>query len=57
MSRHSGQRSSKTDTHSEELQLDVLTQQNKRLMHEILPFKIAQYQHQDDLNLLLNTAK
>ena len=26
-------------------------------MHKILPFKIAQYHHQDELNLLLNTAK
>ena len=28
----------------------------KLLMHEILPLKIAQYQQQNELNLLLNTA-
>ena len=56
MSRHTGQTSSETDTHSEEFELAVLTQKNKRLMHENLPFKIAQNQQQDELNLLLNTA-
>ena len=56
MSRHTGQKSSKSDTYSKDLQLAVPTQQ-KRPIHEILPFQIAQYQHQDELNLLLNTAK
>ena len=32
-------------THSDELQLAVLTQQNKRLAKEILPFEVKQYQH------------
>ena len=57
MSRHTGQKSSKPDTHSEELQLAVLTQRNQHLVHEFLPFKVAQYQHQDELNLLLKKAK
>ena len=57
MSHHVGQTSSKLDSHSEKLQLAVLTQQNRRLMHEILPLKITQYQHQDELHLQLNTAK
>ena len=50
MSHQTGQTASKLDTHSDELHLVVLTQQNKRLLHEKLPFKIAQYQHQDELN-------
>ena len=45
------------DTHSEALQLAVLTQQNKRLLREILPFEVKHYRQQDELNLLLNTAK
>ena len=57
MSRHTGQTQSKPDTKSEQLQLAVLTQQNNQLIHEILPFRIAQYQHQDELNLILITAK
>ena len=57
MSLDTGQTSSKLDTRSEELQLAVLTQENILFMHEILPFKIAKYQHQDGLNLLPNTAK
>ena len=52
-----GQTSSKSDTHSEELHLALLTQQNKRPMSQILPFKITQHQHQDEINLLLNAAK
>ena len=56
MSRHTGQTSSKSDPHSDELQLNVLTRQNKRLTHEILPFQIAQYQHQDQLNLINESA-
>ena len=57
MNHHIGQTSSKTDTHSDELQLVVLTQQNKRLLRDILPFGVKHYRHQDELNLLLNTAK
>ena len=48
---------STVSTHSDELQLAVLTQQNKRLAREILPFEVKHYQQQDDLNILLNTAK
>ena len=44
-------------THSDELQLAVLTQQNKRLTREILPFEVKHYQNQDELNILLNTEK
>ena len=43
--------------HSDELQLAVLTQQNNRLTREIQPFEVKHYQHQDELNILLNTAK
>ena len=46
-----------TDTHSDELQLAVLTQQNKRLLRDILPFEVKHYRHQDELILLPNTAK
>ena len=44
-------------THSDELQLAVFTQQNKRLQEDILPFEVKHYQHQDELSILLNTAK
>ena len=44
-------------THWDEIQLAVLTQQNKRLTREILPFEVKHYQHQDELNILLNAAK
>ena len=54
---HIDQSSSHVPTHSDELQLAVLTQQNKRLTREILPFKVKHYQHQEELNILLNTAK
>ena len=57
MSRHTGQTSSKLDTNSEDIHLAVLAQLNNCLMHEILPFKVTNYQNQDELNLLLNTAK
>ena len=57
MSSHTGQPSSKSDRHSEELQLVVLAQQNNRLMFEVLHFRVTQYQNQDELNILLNTAK
>ena len=56
MSRHTGLTSSKPETHSDELQLAIPTKKNKLLMHEILPLKVAQYQQQDELNLLLNTT-
>ena len=56
MNHHTDQPSSNIPTHSNELQLAVLTQQNRRLLHEILPFKVKHYQHQDELNILLNTA-
>ena len=45
------------DSHSDELQLSVLTQRNKTLIHEISPFKNAQYQQQEEMKLFLNTAK
>ena len=51
------QPSSHVPTHSDELQLAVLTQQNRRLTREILPFEVKHYQHQDELNILLNTPK
>ena len=57
MDHHIDQPSSHVLTHSEELQLAVLTQQNRRLTREILPFEGKHYQHQDELNILLNTAK
>ena len=57
MNHYTGQTSSNTETHSDELQLAVLSQQNKRLQHDILPFEAKHYQDQDELNLLLNVAK
>ena len=57
MGHHIDQPSSHVPTHSDELQLAVLTQQNKRLTREILPFEAKHYQHQDELNIILNTAK
>ena len=57
MNNHIGQTSSNTDIHSDELQLAVLTQQNKRLQGDILPFEVKHYRHQDEFNLLLNIAK
>ena len=58
MSSDTGQTSSNLDTHSdEEFQLLVLTQQNKRLIHKIQTFKITHFKYQDELNLMLNTAK
>ena len=50
MNRHIRQISSNTDTHSDEPQLPVLTQQNKRLQRDISPFEIKHYRHQDKLN-------
>ena len=47
MRRHTGQTLSNSDTYSEELQLAVLAQQNRRPMQEILPFRITHYQNQD----------
>ena len=57
MDHHIDQPSSHVPTHSDELQLAVLTQQNKRLIREILPFEAKHYQHQGESNILLNTAK
>ena len=57
MHHYTVQTSSNTDTHSDELQLAVLTQQNKRLQRDSLPLEAKHYQHQDELNLLLNVAK
>ena len=57
MDHHVDQPSSHVPTHSNELQLVVLTQQNKRLIREILPFEVKHYRHQDKLNILLSTAK
>ena len=57
MDHHIDQPSSQFPTHSNELQLAALTQQNSRLTLEILPFEVKHYQHQDELNILLNKAK
>ena len=57
MNHYTGQTFSNTDTHPDELQLAVLTKQNQRLQYDILPFEAKHYQHQDELNLLLNVAK
>ena len=57
MDHHIDQPSSHVPTHSDDLQLAVLTQQNRRLTREILSFEVKNYQHQDELNVLLNTAK
>ena len=54
MHHHVYQPFSKVPTHSEELQL---AEQNKRLTREILHFEVKHYQHQDELNILLKTAK
>ena len=57
MDHHTDQPSSHIPTHSDELQLAVPIQQNRRLTREILPFEVKHYQHQDELNIFLNTAK
>ena len=57
MNHHTGQTSSNLDKQSDELQIAVLTQQNKRLAREILPFEVKHYQHQDELKILLNISK
>ena len=57
MNQHPEQSSSNYQAHSDELQLVILTQQNRRLMTEISPFDIKRYQNQDELNILLNIAK
>ena len=51
------QQTSSNLTHSDKIQLAVVTQQNKRLTCEILPSEFKHYQHQDELKILLNTAK
>ena len=57
MDQHPEQSSSNIPTHSEELQIAILTQQNRRLISEISPFEVKHYQHRDKLNILLNIAK
>ena len=57
MDHHIDQLSFHVPTHSDELPLAVLTQQNQRLTREILTFEVKHHQHQDELNILLNTAK
>ena len=54
---HVDQTSSNVPTQLLELQLAVLTQQYKRLIRDTLPFEVKHYQLQDELNILLNTAK
>ena len=39
-------RNTNVPMHSDELQLAVLAQQNKRLIRDILPFEVKHYQHQ-----------
>ena len=57
MDNHPEHSSPNYQAHSDELQLVVLTQQNRSLMSDISPFDIKQYQNQDELNILLNIAK
>ena len=57
MDNHPEQSSPNYQAHSDELQLVVLTQQNRSLMSDISPFDIKEYQNQDELNILLNIAK
>ena len=57
MDHHINQPSSHVPKHLDELELAVLTQQNRRLKREFLPFEVKHYQHPDQLNILLNTAK
>ena len=57
MHHHIDQPTSHVPTHSDELQLAVLTQPNNCLIREILPFEVKHYQHQDGLSILLNSAK
>ena len=57
MDNHIDHPSSNTPTHSDELQLAVLTQQNKRLTRELPPFEVKHCQYQDELNLLLSFVK
>ena len=57
MNHHIGQFSSNIDTHSDELYLVFLTQQNKRLLRGILSFEVNYYRHQDEINLLLQSMK
>ena len=57
MDYHTDQLSSNTPAHSDELQLAVLTQQNRRLTREILPFKVKHSRQQDEFKIFLYTAK
>ena len=45
MDHDTDQPSSNIPTHSDDLQLAVLTQRNKGLTREILPFEVKHYQH------------
>ena len=56
MSCYTGQSSSQLDAHSEKLKLGLLKQQNKHVLKDAEPFKIAQLQSTDDKNQLLKTA-
>ena len=57
MDHHVDQPSSHEQTHLDEIELVVLTQKKKRLTCKTLPFDFKLYQHHDELNILLNTAK
>ena len=57
MNHHTGQTSSNLDTKSDELQLAILTKQNRRLTREISHFEVKHYQHQDELNLPSETMQ
>ena len=56
MNRHTGQTSPQSDTHSDELQLAIIKQQNRCLKPDMKPFKITKFQNADELNLLLSTT-
>ena len=51
MNHYTVQTFSNTNTHSDELQLSVLKQQNKQLQCDNISFEAKHYQHQDELNL------
>ena len=57
MSRHTGQTSSQSDAHSDELQLAVLTQQNKCQIRNTKSLEVTHYQNLDELKQLLITAQ
>ena len=57
MDQYTDQSSSNLPMHLGELQLAVLKQNKTCLLKEVVPSKVKNYQHQDELNMLLNTAK